>query len=141
MYDLDEGDLKYDDVPIKKIRLDTLRRKISYVPQDVFLFSDTIRNNIAFGQENLENEGYTGSGTTGQHCRRDRAIAAGLRNHGGRAGVTLSGGQKQRISIARALVKNPQIVVFDDCLSAVDSKTEKAIINSIGIITCRTKQP
>ena len=131
MYDLDEGDLKYDDVPIKKIRLDTLRRKISYVPQDVFLFSDTIRNNIAFGQENLEMKDIMEAARQASIAEEIGQLPQGFETMVGERGVTLSGGQKQRISIARALVKNPQIVVFDDCLSAVDSKTEKAIINSL----------
>ena len=111
--------------------LQALRRQISYVPQDVFLFSDSITNNILFGatgrpaeqvqqaarQASVEKE------IQGFHEKYDTMI--------GERGVTLSGGQKQRISIARALVKDPQIVVFDDCLSAVDARTEKEILGNL----------
>ena len=111
--------------------LDAMKQDLGYVPQDVFLFSDTIGRNIAFGQ-----------GNAGEHKVRQAAQDAGVRQdiegfeHGfdtmlGERGVNLSGGQKQRISIARALVKTPRILFLDDCLSAVDTETEDAILAAI----------
>ena len=108
-----------------------MKQDLGYVPQDVFLFSDTIGNNIAFGQ-----------GEANEQQVRQAAQDAGVRQdiegfeHGfdtmlGERGVNLSGGQKQRISIARALVKRPRILFLDDCLSAVDTETEDAILAAI----------
>jgi ATP-binding cassette subfamily B multidrug efflux pump len=127
MYDADKGDIFLDGIPIRDIRLHSLRSQISFVPQDVFLFSDSIRNNISFGcPEAVENEI--------REAAADAAIEeeilsfpAGFDTLVGERGVTLSGGQKQRISIARAVLKKPAIFILDDCLSAVDSKTEKKI--------------
>jgi ATP-binding cassette subfamily B multidrug efflux pump len=113
--------------------LHDLRRQISYVPQDVFLFSDTIGNNIGFGLTET-------TGPMVQQAARYASVEKEIQGfHGqyetmiGERGVTLSGGQKQRISIARALIKDPRIVVFDDCLSAVDAKTEKEILGNLGL--------
>ncbi|MHB1922885.1 MAG: ABC transporter ATP-binding protein [Chitinophagaceae bacterium] len=131
MYDPQQGEVLLDGVNIRDIPLESLRRQISYVPQEVFLFSDTIANNIKFGVE----------GATDQeviHAARQACVEKdilgfpqGFQTMVGERGVTLSGGQKQRISIARALIKNPNILIFDDCLSAVDAKTEKEIIGNL----------
>jgi ATP-binding cassette, subfamily B, multidrug efflux pump len=131
MYDPQKGEILYDGLPIKEIALDSLREQISYVPQDVFLFSDTVAENIAFGAED-------NSEAIINKAAKDALIAKEIERFPlkystmiGERGVTLSGGQKQRISIARALIKDSQIVVFDDCLSAVDAKTEKEIISNL----------
>jgi ATP-binding cassette, subfamily B, multidrug efflux pump len=131
MYDVTGGRIELDAIDIKDLDLKSLREQISYTPQDVFLFSDTVTNNILFGLENEKNTSVTTAASlasvhndiTGFHEQYETLI--------GERGVTLSGGQKQRISIARALIKNPHLVIFDDCLSAVDAKTEKEIIGNL----------
>ena len=133
MYDVNNGSILYNGIPINEIDTFYLRSNISYVPQDVFLFSETVENNIAFGID-------TASGTAVKQAAGQANIASeieqfssGYQTIVGERGVTLSGGQKQRISIARALIKNPSIVIFDDCLSAVDAKTEKAVLNNLNV--------
>jgi len=131
MYDPDEGMIAYDGIPLKRIKLESLRSQISYVPQDVFLFSDTVSNNIRFGMDDANEEMITkAAGQAGVH-EEIAGFSSGYHTMIGERGVTLSGGQKQRISIARAMIKNPRIVIFDDCLSAVDARTEKAIIGQL----------
>ncbi|MDP1843193.1 MAG: ABC transporter ATP-binding protein [Sediminibacterium sp.] len=131
-YEPDSGQIFIGDKNITQISLQQLRRQISYVQQDVFLFSDSIANNIRFGV----------SGETpiekvkeaAQFANVDKDIMGFEKQYDtliGERGVTLSGGQKQRISIARALIKEPEIILFDDCLSAVDAKTEKEIIGHL----------
>lgn len=134
MYDADHGQIYYDDIPLQKLKTNTLRSQIGFVPQQVFLFSDTIANNIAFGLDTLEIERV-------EQAAKDAAVYDNIMQfeHGfqtsiGERGLTLSGGQKQRVSIARALVKDPQILIFDDCLSAVDTKTEEEILHSLSRI-------
>ncbi len=131
MYDAQEGTIKYDGVDIKKIKTTSLRSQISYVPQDVFLFSDSIKNNISFGENNVTDtqvfEAARQASIYEEISRFDEKFDTMV----GERGVTLSGGQKQRISIARALIKSPQIVLFDDCLSAVDARTENEIIGNL----------
>ena len=131
MYDAQSGAIKYDNENIKSINKTALRKQLSYVPQDVFLFSDTIKNNISFGEDNVTDEQIFNAAK--QACIFDEInkFEQKFETLVGERGVTLSGGQKQRISIARALIKNPQIVLFDDCLSAVDAKTENEIINNL----------
>jgi ATP-binding cassette subfamily B multidrug efflux pump len=131
MYDPSIGNILIDGVNVNSMNLQSLRTQISYVPQDVFLFSDTVANNISFGV------GDTGKEQV-QQAARNASVDKEIQGfHGqyetmiGERGVTLSGGQKQRISIARALVKDPQVVVFDDCLSAVDARTEKEILGNL----------
>ena len=133
MYDVNNGSILYNGIPINEIDTVYLRSNISYVPQDVFLFSETVENNIAFGID-------TASGTAVRQAAGQANIASeieqfssGYQTIVGERGVTLSGGQKQRISIARALIKNPSIVIFDDCLSAVDAKTEKEVLNNLNV--------
>jgi ATP-binding cassette subfamily B protein len=120
-------------VPIDKIDIQWLRSQISYVPQDVFLFSETVQNNIAFGVDSASLEAVIQAAKiAGIHNEID-GFSKGYQTMIGERGVTLSGGQKQRISIARALLKDPSLVIFDDCLSAVDAKTEKEILNNLNI--------
>jgi ATP-binding cassette subfamily B protein len=127
MYDLDKGELLFDGVPAKEITLNSLRNGISYVPQDIFLFSDTIENNIRFGLQKATKEEVIAAAKMAGIDSEIMQFPEGYQTMVGERGVTLSGGQKQRISIARALIKEARIVVFDDCLSAVDAKTEREI--------------
>ncbi len=131
MYDLNDGEILFDEIPIRKIKLESLREKISYVPQEVFLFSDTIKNNIRFGNEHATIEQVWEAARNAGIYDEIISFQHGFDTIVGERGITLSGGQKQRISIARALIKNPEILIFDDCLSAVDSKTENAIIQHL----------
>ncbi|MGB3153229.1 MAG: ABC transporter ATP-binding protein [Chitinophagaceae bacterium] len=131
MYEATDGMIELDGIDIRKIDLKTLREQISYVPQDVFLFSETVENNISFGMPNTEHSEVI---TAAAKASVDKEIAGFAYQYNtmiGERGVTLSGGQKQRISIARALVKKPGLVIFDDCLSAVDARTEKEIIGNL----------
>lgn len=131
MYDVQKGLLAFDGVPVEKIQIDSLRSQISYVPQDVFLFSETIRNNILFGNRNASDEDISRAAAWAGILPEIKSFPEGFETMVGERGVTLSGGQKQRISIARALIGNPRIVIFDDCLSAVDGKTENEIIGNL----------
>lgn len=131
MYDPTSGSVCLDDTDIRNLELGTLRRQMSYTPQDVFLFSDTIANNISFG---VLNQRAANVQEAARYASIDKEIESFPHKYEtlvGERGVTLSGGQKQRISIARALIKNTPIIVFDDCLSAVDSKTEKQILANL----------
>jgi ATP-binding cassette subfamily B protein len=131
MYNPQQGIITYDGVPVNKIDLQHLREQISYVPQDVFLFSESVSNNIRFGlQDATQQQIETAAKQASVHTEIER-FEEKYNTMIGERGVTLSGGQKQRISIARALIKNPQVVVFDDCLSAVDARTEKEIIENL----------
>lgn len=131
MYDVTGGAIEMEGIPIKKMDLKNLREQISYVPQDVFLFSETVENNIGFG---LQQASYSAVEKAAKQASVDTEIASFSHQYEtmiGERGVTLSGGQKQRISIARALIKEPSLVIFDDCLSAVDARTEKEIIGNL----------
>ncbi|MFD2598930.1 ABC transporter ATP-binding protein [Sphingobacterium corticis] len=134
MFDTDNGNIRYDGVDIRDLQTASLRSQIGFVPQQVFLFSDTIARNIAFGLDTLDQEKV-------EQAARDAAVYDniirfddGFETFIGERGVTLSGGQKQRLSIARALVKDPKILIFDDCLSAVDTKTEEEILHNLSRI-------
>ena len=131
MYDAQRGMILIGNVPVNKIDLPYLRIQISYVPQDVFLFSDTIKNNISFGMEKASDEQVINAAKQASIHDEIERLPLGYETLVGERGVTLSGGQKQRISIARALIKNPELVIFDDCLSAVDAKTEKEILTNL----------
>jgi ATP-binding cassette subfamily B multidrug efflux pump len=131
MYDVTRGKIELDGVDIKELDLQNFREQISYVPQDVFLFSDEVRNNISFGLKQKQNADVA---TAARYASVDKEIENFPKKYEtliGERGVTLSGGQKQRISIARALIKDPNLVIFDDCLSAVDARTEKEIIGNL----------
>jgi ATP-binding cassette subfamily B protein len=131
MYNPQSGIITYDAVPITKIDIHYLREQISYVPQDVFLFSESVSNNIGFGLPNTTQEKIVAAAKQASVHTEIERFAEKYNTPIGERGVTLSGGQKQRISIARALIKDPQIVIFDDCLSAVDARTEKEIIENL----------
>ena len=131
MYDVSNGKIKIDGEDIRILDLDSLREQISYVPQDVFLFSDTVENNIRFGQSDTTKENVIKAARQASVHQEVLSFPEQYNTMIGERGVTLSGGQKQRISIARALVKNPNLVIFDDCLSAVDAKTEKEVIGNL----------
>ncbi|MCC6289853.1 MAG: ABC transporter ATP-binding protein [Chitinophagaceae bacterium] len=131
MYDPDKGNIQVDGVDIKHMDHRKLRDQISYVPQDVFLFSDTISGNIKFGLDEATDDLVRNAARQASIEREIELFPEGFKTMVGERGVTLSGGQKQRISIARAMIKNPGIVLFDDCLSAVDARTEKEIIGNL----------
>ena len=125
------GHIYIDGKPLNKINLDSYRQTVGYVPQDVFLFSDTLRNNIAFGKEKLDDLVIIQAAKEAALYDTIEAMPEGFETLIGERGITLSGGQKQRLSIARALAMDPKLLVFDDCLSAVDTQTEKQIIDGL----------
>ena len=131
MYDITEGKVFIDNTPIANLNLDNLREQIGYVPQDPFLFSDTIENNIKFGKENATLEDIEQAAKNAVVHDNIVEFTKGYDTILGERGVTLSGGQKQRVSIARAIIKNPKILIFDDCLSAVDTETEERILTNL----------
>ncbi|MEO5946053.1 MAG: ABC transporter ATP-binding protein, partial [Chitinophagaceae bacterium] len=131
MYDVTEGEINLDKKNIQQLDVSSLREQISYVPQDIFLFSETVSNNIGFGLDTASNCDVK---IAARQASVDKEIDLFSNQYDtmvGERGVTLSGGQKQRISIARALIKDPSLVIFDDCLSAVDARTEQEIIGSL----------
>lgn len=131
MYDASSGEILVDGRPIQQYSLASLRSQIGVVPQDVFLFSDTIANNIAFGLDQPNLDRITQAAKDADVYQNILDFPKGFETLLGERGITLSGGQKQRVSIARAIVKEPKILILDDCLSAVDTKTENAILNSL----------
>ena len=131
LYDSTSGEILIDGQPIKKVNLNSLRSSIGAVPQDAFLFSDTIENNIRFGNEQASKEAIV---TVAKNAVVHDNIMEFSKKYDtvlGERGITLSGGQKQRVSIARALLKEPVIYLFDDCLSAVDTETEEEILKNL----------
>ncbi|MGJ1197230.1 ABC transporter ATP-binding protein [Sphingobacterium spiritivorum] len=134
MFDTDTGTITYDGTDIRAFNFENLRSQIGYVPQEVFLFSDTIANNIAFGLDTFTTEQVEQAAKDAAVYDNIIAFEEGFETSIGERGITLSGGQKQRVSIARALVKEPKILIFDDCLSAVDTKTEEQILNNLSRI-------
>ncbi len=131
LYDVDKGSVLIDNKPIKEINLIHLRKDIGFVPQDPFLFSDTISNNIKFGNEKATKQEIIDAAKKAVVHQNILNFKDGYNTILGERGVTLSGGQKQRVSIARAIIKNPQILIFDDCLSAVDTETEEKILTNL----------
>ncbi len=129
MYDIQSGSITIDGKEIRDLDLTNLRRRIGYVPQDGFLFSDTVAGNIAYGKPNATGELIEEFARNASIHNEILSLPEGYQTIVGERGVTLSGGQKQRISIARALIKDPEIVILDDCLSAVDADTEQKIMN------------
>lgn len=131
LYDVSSGEILLDGKPIRNYEVTSLRKAIGAVPQDAFLFSDSIKNNIKFGKEDatedeiisIAKDAVVHENIMGFSKKYDTVL--------GERGITLSGGQKQRVSIARALLKNPKIYLFDDCLSAVDTETEEEILNNL----------
>ena len=138
MYDVSDGKITIDDSEISTINLFDLRNNIGIVPQDAFLFSDSIRNNIMFGKENATDEEVKSAAVSAAVHDNIMGFNKQYETVLGERGITLSGGQKQRVSIARAINKNPPILLFDDCLSAVDTQTEETILNNLQEI-CKDK--
>jgi len=138
LYDIEKGEILMDGTKINKVNLIDLRESIGIVPQDAFLFSDSVKNNIKFGKETATDEEVI-------EAAKNAVVHDNIINFKnqyetilGERGITLSGGQKQRVSIARAIIKDPKILLLDDCLSAVDTETEEAILNNLYTI-CKNK--
>ncbi|MGY8908702.1 MAG: ABC transporter ATP-binding protein [Flavobacteriales bacterium] len=131
LYDTTKGTILLDDKPIEQGNLNDIRSQIGFVPQDPFLFSDTIRNNIKFGKEDATEDEIIEAAKNAVVHDNIIEFTNGYNTILGERGVTLSGGQKQRVSIARAIIKNPKILIFDDCLSAVDTETEEKILSNL----------
>jgi ATP-binding cassette subfamily B protein len=131
LLDPDEGCVRIDGHDAQTIPIDTLREHIGYVPQDVFLFSDTVANNIAFGDLGAKREAIRAAADEADLLANVEDFPDGFDTYVGERGITLSGGQKQRTSIARALIRDPRILIFDDALSAVDTATERNILRSL----------
>lgn len=131
LYDTQQGSILIDGKQIDDINLYNLRESTGYVPQDAFLFSDSIKNNIKFGKENATEEEVIEAAKNARVHKNIIDFKNGYDTVLGERGITLSGGQKQRVSIARAIIKSPEILLFDDCLSAVDTETEEKILKNL----------
>ena len=134
MYDTSSGTILVDGIPIQDLNLNSYRSTIGFVPQDVFLFSDTIAKNVAFGLDQLDMAKVEEATKKAAVYDNIMEFETGFETAIGERGITLSGGQKQRVSIARAITINPKILIFDDCLSAVDTKTEEKILQNLGTV-------
>lgn len=135
LYDVDKGLIIINNTEINNLNLNDLRDSIGYVPQDAFLFSDTIKTNIKFGKQDATDEAVIEAAKNAQVHKNIIKFNKGYETVLGERGITLSGGQKQRVSIARAIIKSPKILLFDDCLSAVDTETEEKILKNLSKIT------
>ena len=131
MYDPTSGTILIDGTDLNDLDLSSYRSQLGYVPQDVFLFSDSIYNNISFGSDNLESEDIIQAAKDADLYDNVQQFTDGFNTHIGERGITLSGGQKQRVSIARAITRKPRILILDDALSAVDTKTENTILKNM----------
>jgi ATP-binding cassette subfamily B protein len=139
LFDATSGEVRIDDKPIKEVNLGTLRKNIGYVPQEGFLFSDSIANNIGFGLDEVTQSQIEEAAREAEIHENIMGFPKGYETRVGERGVTLSGGQKQRVSIARAIIKKPSILIFDDSLSAVDTETEENILQNLKqLMTIRT---
>ncbi len=134
-YDPTEGAILVDGVDIKNWDLPTLKSYLGWVPQEAFLFSDTIANNIAFGMDTMEIDAVKSAAMAAGVHENIMGFDKQYQTKVGERGITLSGGQKQRVSIARALIKSPKVIVLDDCLSAVDTETEEQILSNLKMAT------
>ena len=134
MYDVEKGEITTDGENLKDLNLKNYRSQIGFVPQEVFLFSDSIKNNIAFGLDRVTDEEVYDAAKNASVYHNIMDFEKRFETMLGERGITLSGGQKQRVSIARALIKSPKLLIFDDCLSAVDTKTEEEILVNLGKI-------
>lgn len=135
LYDVQKGTIEIDGANITTLNLNSLRTAIGFVPQDPFLFSDSLKNNIKFGKNNATEAEVIEAAKKAVVHKNIINFKNGYETILGERGITLSGGQKQRVSIARAFIKNPQILLLDDCLSAVDTETEEQILNNIELVT------
>ena len=131
MYDVTSGEIRVDGIPLKDYNLTSIREQMGYVPQDVFLFSETISNNVRFGKPDLPQARVEQALRDADLYQNVADFPEGFETRVGERGITLSGGQKQRLSIARAIVRDPKILILDDCLSAVDTNTENIILNNL----------
>jgi ATP-binding cassette subfamily B multidrug efflux pump len=131
LYDIDKGSITVDGTQINAVNLNSLRESIGYVPQDAFLFSDSIKNNIKFGLINATDDDVIEAAKNAVVHKNIVKFNKGYDTVLGERGITLSGGQKQRVSIARAIIKNPKLLLLDDCLSAVDTETEEKILKNL----------
>lgn len=131
LYDIDQGSITVDGTQINAVNLNSLRESIGYVPQDAFLFSDSIKNNIKFGLINATDDDVIEAAKNAVVHKNIVKFNKGYDTVLGERGITLSGGQKQRVSIARAIIKNPKLLLLDDCLSAVDTETEEKILKNL----------
>jgi ATP-binding cassette subfamily B protein len=135
LYDATEGTIFLDGTPIEQLDLNMVRKSIGYVPQDAFLFSESIKENIKFGKADATDEDIIEAAKSAEVHENIINFKKGYDTVLGERGITLSGGQKQRVSIARAIIKDPDIILFDDCLSAVDTETEEAIMQKFNSIS------
>ena len=131
IYDADPGSVLIDGLPVREYTLDSLRRNIGFVPQETFLFSDRIRENIAFGVDSAVDSEIHNAAAAANIALDIESFPEGYETPVGERGITLSGGQKQRTAIARALIRNPRILILDDALSSVDTQTEDKILNHL----------
>ena len=131
LYDVDEGKILIDGIPIQDYNLSGIRSEIGYVPQNPFLFSESIERNIRFGKQDAHFDEIKAAAQSAAVAENIEQFKEGYKTLLGERGVTLSGGQIQRISIARALIKDPKVLLFDDCLSAVDADTEEEILKNL----------
>jgi ATP-binding cassette subfamily B protein len=131
LYDADEGLITIDGIPIQDYAIASLREQIGYVPQEAFLFPDTLKNNIAFGREDATDAQIIEAAKNADLYTSIQRFPQKMETMVGERGVTLSGGQKQRIAIARALLREPRILILDDSLSAVDPQTEYSILQTL----------
>ena len=131
LYDPSEGEILIDGIPLSDYNVQAYRRQIGYVPQDVFLFSDSIENNVRFGTTGMPFERIEQAVKDADLYNNIIDFPQGYQTMLGERGITLSGGQKQRLSIARAIARDPKILILDDCLSAVDTNTENIILHNL----------
>ncbi|MEP3837050.1 MAG: ABC transporter ATP-binding protein [Algibacter sp.] len=135
LYDIDSGSITINNSEINQLNLNDLRDSIGYVPQDAFLFSDSIKTNIKFGKQDATDNDVIEAAKNAQVHKNIIKFNKGYNTVLGERGITLSGGQKQRVSIARAFIKSPKILLLDDCLSAVDTETEEKILKNLSKIS------
>jgi ATP-binding cassette subfamily B protein len=131
VYDAAPGSVLIDGRPVQEYPLEVLRQNIGFVPQETFLFSETIRENIAFGKEDASDAEIVQSADAANIAADIQEFPDGFQTVVGERGITLSGGQKQRTAIARAIIRNPRILILDDALSSVDTQTEERILNHL----------
>jgi len=135
LYDVSDGNIKIDGVNVENLNLNSLRTAIGYVPQDAFLFSESIKENIKFGKADATDDEVIAAAKNASVHKNISGFSNGYDTVLGERGITLSGGQKQRVSIARAIIQDPEILLFDDCLSAVDTETEEEILTNLAKIS------
>jgi ATP-binding cassette subfamily B protein len=138
LYDVQEGEVCVDDTSVSELNLNDLRSSIGYVPQDAFLFSDSIKENIKFGATDAVDDEVIAFAKAASVHSNIIDFSEGYDTVLGERGITLSGGQKQRVSIARALIGTPKILLLDDCLSAVDTETEEQILENLATLNHKT---